>query len=202
MNVHVFGATSSPSCSNYAYNNVARYPTTITDSLNSNFYVDDLAKSVKGVVEAIEFPTFHLYAPEEDSTWRNSPPTQSRCSKRYLKSPSVTKLTIGKLPTDTCLGIKWDLEKDTFGFDVNFAYKTSTRRGMLSQLSSVYDPCGYVAPLLLKGRILIQSTCKTNLSWDDQIPGTLKDGWENWCMSFEALSNFQVRRCFQPADFA
>ena len=47
--VHVFGGTSSPSCCNYAlkrmaYDNRSRYQTDVMDTLNRNFYVDDLLK--------------------------------------------------------------------------------------------------------------------------------------------------------------
>ena len=52
MNVHVFGGTSSPSCSNYALRRTARdnevkYDPEVAETLRSNFYVDDLLKSVK-----------------------------------------------------------------------------------------------------------------------------------------------------------
>ena len=210
MNVHVFGATSSPSCSNYAlrrtaYDHEEKYPTSITESLKLNFYVDDLLKSLKTENESVEF------VPEVSSLCKEGAFNLTKFVSNSVqvlvtipeekRSLSVTKPAVGKLPTDTCLGIKWDIENDTFGFDVNFVQISSTRRSMLSQLSSVYDPCGYIAPLLLKGRRLIQSTCTMNLSWDDEIPGTLKDDWADWCVSFEALSNFQIKRFFQPPNF-
>ena len=52
MNVHVFGGTSSPSCSNYALrrtarDNEAKYDPEVAETLRSNFYVDHLLKSVK-----------------------------------------------------------------------------------------------------------------------------------------------------------
>ena len=52
MNVHVFGGTSSPSCSNYAVqrtarDNEAKYDLEVAETLRSNFYVDHLLKSVK-----------------------------------------------------------------------------------------------------------------------------------------------------------
>ena len=58
MCVHVFGGTSSPSCCNYAlkqtaYDNRSRYQTDVMDTLNRNFYVDDLLRSVKDVKTAI-----------------------------------------------------------------------------------------------------------------------------------------------------
>ena len=58
MCVSVFGETSSPSCCNYAltrtvYDNRSRYQTDVMDTLNRNFYVDGLLKSVKDVKTAI-----------------------------------------------------------------------------------------------------------------------------------------------------
>ena len=58
MGVHVFGATSSPSCCNYALKRTAvdskgRYPSDVAETLQRNFYVDDLLKSVSDVTTAI-----------------------------------------------------------------------------------------------------------------------------------------------------
>ena len=58
MGFHVFGATSSPSCCNYALKRMAvdskeRYPSDVAQTLQRNFYVDDLLKSVSDVATAI-----------------------------------------------------------------------------------------------------------------------------------------------------
>ena len=52
MNVHVFGGTSSPSCSNCSLQRTARgnevkYDPEVAETLKSNFYVDDLLKILK-----------------------------------------------------------------------------------------------------------------------------------------------------------
>ena len=52
MNVHIFGAISSPSCSNFALRQNAKdyqskYGEDVSQSLQRNFYVDDLLKSVE-----------------------------------------------------------------------------------------------------------------------------------------------------------
>ena len=59
MNVHVFGGTSSPSCSNYALRRTARdheqkYGKEVADTLRGDFYVDDLLKSVQYEQKAIK----------------------------------------------------------------------------------------------------------------------------------------------------
>ena len=52
MNVHIFGAVSSPSCSNFALRQAAndfesKYGAEAAYALRKNFYVDDLLKSVE-----------------------------------------------------------------------------------------------------------------------------------------------------------
>ena len=58
MGRHVLGGVSSPSCSNYALKKTAddnklKYGLEAADTLNKNFYVDDMLKSVASVTEAI-----------------------------------------------------------------------------------------------------------------------------------------------------
>ena len=58
MRVHVFGATSSPSCASYSLrrtteDNKHEYDEAVIDSALTNFYVDDFMKSVKKEEEAI-----------------------------------------------------------------------------------------------------------------------------------------------------
>ena len=59
MNVHIFGGTSLPSCSNYALRRTARdheqkYGKEVADTLRGDFYVDDLLKSVQDKQKAIK----------------------------------------------------------------------------------------------------------------------------------------------------
>ena len=58
MGQHVFDEVSSPSCSNYALkkttdDNKVKYGPEAADTLNKNFYVNDMLKSVASVPEAI-----------------------------------------------------------------------------------------------------------------------------------------------------
>jgi len=62
MQVHLFGAVSSPSCANFALrktanDNEAEFRAVIASTLKRNFYVDDLLKSVEAVNEAVSMIT-------------------------------------------------------------------------------------------------------------------------------------------------
>ena len=59
MEVHLFGATSSPSCSSLALrrtaeDNVGEFSEDIVKTVKRNFYVDDCLKSVRSVGNAVE----------------------------------------------------------------------------------------------------------------------------------------------------
>ena len=55
------------------------------------------------------------------------------------------------------------METDTLGFQVTCLEKAASRRGVLSLVSSVYDPLGRVAPFILSGKIIVQKLCRLRL---------------------------------------
>ena len=68
------------------------------------------------------------------------------------------------------LGVCWDLDIDELFYKVGAMDKALTRRGLLSMLSSVYDPLGLSSPFILLARWIIQDLCRTKLGQDDAIP--------------------------------
>ena len=83
----------------------------------------------------------------------------------------------GKLPEERALGIYWDIERDTFKFQIDIKEKPMTRRGMLSIVSSIYDPLGFVAPFILKGKRLLQLLCQDEIGWDDRVDDSTINEW-------------------------
>jgi len=46
------------------------------------------------------------------------------------------------------LGVQWNVASDTFSFSITIKDRLATRRGLLSVISSVYDPLRFVAPFV------------------------------------------------------
>ena len=105
------------------------------------------------------------------------------------------------LPIERALGVNWCVETDTFGFKVDIKFKPPTRRGILSLVSSVYDPLGLAAPFVLPAKRLLRDLCRVKLDWDDPIPQEHKVRWERWMADLPKLSQFSVDRCVKPAGF-
>ena len=91
------------------------------------------------------------------------------------RASEIKNLDIHKdnLPIERAPGVEWCIESDSFQLRVNLQNKPTTRRGILSTVSSIYDPMGFVAPLLLQGKQILQLLCREGVDWDDPVPEQL-----------------------------
>jgi len=164
---------SSPACVNYALqptadDNEDNYGTEVTNTLRRNFYVDDvlnsastedkaieLAKDVKTVCGNGGFNLTKFVGNTEHII--NSIPAFHRAEK-------VKNLALGqdKLPIERALGVIWCVESDTFNFRIERKDKPCTRRGILSTISSIYDPLGFIAKVVFVGKKILQDICHAN----------------------------------------
>lgn len=65
-----------------------------------------------------------------------------------------------RLPMERALGVQWCTQSDTFQLKVDVQEKPCTRRGILSVISSAYDPLGFLAPFILPAKLLLRELCK------------------------------------------
>ena len=72
------------------------------------------------------------------------------------------------------LGMVWDYINDVMYIkEPTFEATNITKRSLLSNIAKVFDPIGFLGPLLIKGRMLIQETLESNYSWDDALPSDI-----------------------------
>ena len=100
------------------------------------------------------------------------------------------------LPPERILGVEWKTENDVFKFRITLKDKPLTRRGILLTVSSIYEPLGFAAPFLFRGKGTLQLLCKENLDWDDAIL-ELRMQWEMWRNKLPLLETMEVPRCFK-----
>ncbi|XP_070566165.1 uncharacterized protein [Ptychodera flava] len=212
MMVHLFGAVSSPSCANTALHKMADdnshlFDNEVVDTIKRDFYVDDCLKSVEDAKKAIKLTQdltaackrggFHL------TKWvSNSREVLEAIPKEErAKEIKDLKLEYDCLPVERALGTSWSVESDTIGFQINIENRPATRRGILSIISSVYDPIGLAAPFILPARILLQDLCRRGIGWDAKIKDNDRKKWQRWLSDLPKLENVSAQRCYKPADF-
>ena len=75
--------------------------------------------------------------------------------------------------------------------------KSFTRRGILSTVSYIYDPLGFVGPFVLEGKIILQYMCQSISGWDSPISYEILPRWQQWLASIPKLERIKLNRCFK-----
>ena len=100
----------------------------------------------------------------------------------------VKDLDFDHAPIDRALGVRWHVVLDTFGFKITIKDRPATRRGILSVVSLIYDPLGFVAPFILTAKLILRDLCMKKLARDDKIPD---EDSERWKARLEALPKLE-----------
>ena len=210
MLVHLFGVTSSPSCASFclkktASDNQGDFDVETITTVDRNFYVDDCLKSVPTTDKAARLSGqlrellsrggFRL------TKWISNDRNVIATVPVTERAPSVVNLDLEDLPVERTLGVQWAMETDDFNFRIMDEGKALTRRGILSVVSSMYDPLGFVAPIILPAKSLLQSLCKQKYGWDEEISQADSTVWQEWLKDLACLRTISVPRCFKPPGF-
>jgi hypothetical protein len=207
MLVHIFGATSSPCCASYC---VQRTVTDNQDQFDEktiavakhSFYVDDMLTSVATVNDAknlvMELRALLKLGHFNLTKWMSNERSILRELPREDVAPSMTtkNMELDGIGMERALGILWQTETDTFMFKVKDQEKPNTKRGMLSTIGTLYDPLGFLSPVLLKPKMMLQSLWRQNCDWDDPLPANVEQEWKAWVQELPQVEKVAIPRCY------
>nr|XP_029734345.1 uncharacterized protein LOC109426131 [Aedes albopictus] len=78
------------------------------------------------------------------------------------------------------LGIQWLPTDDVFSFKVSLSVDSvNTKRQLLSDSSRLFDPYGWLSPVMVKIKILFQQLWLSDVSWDDPLPASVEVPWKD-----------------------
>ncbi|GAA6085465.1 uncharacterized protein LOC121911178 [Tachysurus ichikawai] len=148
MVVHIFGAMSSATSASYALrrtteDNKGCFSAETTRTVKNNFNVDDLLKAVDSENHAIKLckelrllcatGRFNL----TKCISNNKAVLASIPESERAKDVQNLNLDIEDLPIERALGMQWCIKEDAFTFQVIIKECPTSRRGILSVVSSI-----------------------------------------------------------------
>lgn len=92
------------------------------------------------------------------------------------------------------LGLKWDPSSDTFLFDVAPSNRPCTKRTILSEVAKIFDPLGFLSPLTIKAKCLIQKLWVVGGGWDDTPPTHIVTLWNEYQQQLHQLKDLRIPR--------
>lgn len=147
-----------------------------------DFYVDDLLSGTYDIPEAIEIQSqlrnlaqtggFNLrkWSSNHDEVLKAIPPCD-----REIKTVHLFEFD----DTIKSLGIHWNpcTDKFTFQSALDASTVAKTKRSILSEMSKLFDPLGWVSPIIIQAKILMQKIWLIKATWDEPLPPSIIDKW-------------------------
>ena len=152
--------------------------------IRDEFYVDDGLKFVSSATEARDLIHKAKNLCKEGGVRLHKFMSNNRYVLQtvhpddYAKNVKSLDMSSNPLPVERTLGILWCAESDTFQFHVKLPEQPPTRRGILSTVSSVFDPLGMVSPFIVLGKRILQDLCRDGIEWDEEIPYSIRIRWK------------------------
>ncbi|UYV77268.1 hypothetical protein LAZ67_15000295, partial [Cordylochernes scorpioides] len=94
------------------------------------------------------------------------------------------------------LGIQWDPSYDT----LNISCKSGpadikSKRQIVSAISRIYDPCGWLSPTTVVLKLLLQELWKLKIGWDEDIPASIQRKWNTFEREMKHFQQISIPRC-------
>ena len=190
----LFGAAPSP----FLLNATIRYHLNekdnwITKDLTENMCMDNVVTGANCDDKALEYYSLSRgYLQEAGMNLRqwtsNSTALNRRAQEDNAHAAQTTKI----------LGLTWNATNDMLYLSLEKMIRKSeaitklTKRSTISFASKLFDPLGYVEPITVKAKNMIQDLWKRNLNWYEDVPSEHKDQWLNWISDISNLTSVEI----------
>ena len=204
MTVHIFGNTPSPAIATYGLRkSVENASPEVRHFIENNFYVDDGLASLPDAETAYKLIRDSKSALQEGGCLRlhkiasNNKEVLSKFAPSEL-ADNLQELNMrsDSMPMQSSLGLLWDIQNDVFVYRFVGSDKPVTKRGILSVVNSLFDPMGFLAPVIIVGKLLLREITDLKCGWDEPIPTKIQNRWSSWLMSLKNLEKVNINRQF------
>ena len=191
MSVHIFCKIDSPCIAIWVVKKTAKgqtksYSKRATESVLEHFYMYDFLDLFSSQAEAINIckeiskilkkGEFHLikFISNDREILKSLPQDDLSANCQSVN------LDLDKTPLERALRILWNPDKDTIKVRVVMKPFPLLKRGLLSFISSGFDPLRLLTPSMLETKLILQQPWKISLDWDEEIPPNLNNRWLKW----------------------
>lgn len=149
--------------------------------IKRDFYVDDLLTGCGSADNAVELQQQLSHILLEGGfplrKWASNCPEVLKNVPEEHRETGYLQINVESKSLKT-LGNYWHPLTDIFSFQVKVPLSGKiTKRQILSDASRLFDPFGWVAPCVIRVKILFQQLWLLKLSWDEVVPQDIADIW-------------------------
>ena len=96
------------------------------------------------------------------------------------------------------LGLKWDKELDCLSCSVDsdrLRVEKVTKRRVLSVTHQIFDPIGFLCPVMVAPKLLLQEAWALKSAWDEELPSDVAARFQSWLSDVPLLNSVRIPRC-------
>ena len=98
------------------------------------------------------------------------------------------------------MGLQWHTSSDTISLASKITVKqtTFTKREILQSSSAIFDQLGFITPVTIKAKILLQQLWKLRVDWDEPLKTDLQDTWYKIAQDITEATEFVMPHQYFP----
>lgn len=158
-----YGMTSSPYLANRVVQQLimdeGKNHPLAAEALQQQIYVDDALLGSNSLEEALHLQEDVVLLLKkggfELSKWSSNHP---KLLENVMQDNHETPLMLrtSEQPFSSVLGLKWISDIDVFSYLMHTPSSNYTKRTLLSSIAQMYDPCGWISPIVFWSKVLMQ----------------------------------------------
>ncbi|KAL0860883.1 hypothetical protein ABMA27_009420 [Loxostege sticticalis] len=162
--------------------------------LESDFYMDDLLSGCDTELDAIELCKQLICLLERGGFVLHKWGTNSANVLNSLPKEDNQQESFDIIMENSvkALGVKWNPKGDSFELNINFSqdcHKKVTKRIVLSDIAKIYDPLGWLSPVVIVAKIFLQKLWLLGIGWDDELPVHFQTEWASFKNQIHGFSD-------------
>ncbi|KMQ90319.1 gag-pol polyprotein precursor [Lasius niger] len=111
---------------------------------------------------------------------------------------SSSTLLVDDRTTHHTLGIRWNRHSDRFVFSAPSLQNSDvmTKRSVLSFIARMFDPLGWLSPIIITAKVFMQELWAIRLDWDEELSSNLRSRWLNFRNQLDNVTTISIPRWF------
>ena len=162
-------------------------------AIRDNSYIDDIFAGADTVEQALEVQSqvTKIFAAGQLSLgkWAAS-------HRELMEHSNPAEIHISEDDAVSALGLVWAPLSDRLFIKVSVPapLSTPTKRSILSTVAKLFDPLGWLSPVIIVAKIIIQDLWIDEISWDAPLSATHAAEWNKFQSSLHELEKICVPR--------